>query len=404
MSNHLAIAAVTAVLGELLSEAVDAAVAGAEVLHNRPDQNDPADANVNLYAYGVRRNPDLATLDLPTRRSDGTLITRPCLALDVHYLVTFYGDDALLEPQRLLGATTAALHAHPVLDPAFIRAALATVTAPDGTAYLSGSDLADQVERVRISPLAVDLEQMSKLWSVFFQTAYSLSVAYQASVVFVEALDEVPIRALPVTRRGISAVPFGRPNLERVAPATGPRAPITVGDVLVLTGTGLAAEEVRVRVDGALATPDTVTPTELRVPLSAFPADVLRVGAATAQVVHPVAGLAFGFESNARAFLLQPTLALPAAPADQPTASRIRLDLAPDVQPGQRVTLFLDATPHHFAFPADPPAAAGSRVEVPIVDVPPGTYLARVSVDGADSPLQTDATGVPTGPTVTVPA
>lgn len=35
------------------------------------------------------------------------------------------------------------------------------------------------------------LEEMSKLWSVFFQTPYSLSIGYRASVVSIEA-DERP--------------------------------------------------------------------------------------------------------------------------------------------------------------------------------------------------------------------
>src|SRR5271165_5220408 len=80
-------------------------LSGAAVTTLRPDaQLSVADATgINIFLYQVLPNASLRNCDLPTRRSDGTLVQRPRIALDLNYLFTFYGNDAELEPQRLLG-------------------------------------------------------------------------------------------------------------------------------------------------------------------------------------------------------------------------------------------------------------------------------------------------------------
>lgn len=407
MSHELAIAAVTAVIAELLTTPVDDAVTGARVLHLRPDEGDRAKANVNLYAYGVRRNAALANDDLPTRRANGILVAVPTLALDIHYLLTFYGSDAKLEPQRLLAAAVTALHAWPVLDPKFIRDTIATVTDADNNPYLADSDVADQLERIRITPIALDLEAMSKLWSVFFQTAYSLSVAYQASVVLLQPHGPTPQPALPVTRRSIQAVPFHHPHLAAAVSAAGRLEPITSSDTLVLSGSGLRADHVQVRIGDVVAIPSNPHDDEIRVDLSTLSG--LVAGPTGVQVVHLLAREGggtydFGFESDTQVILLRPTMALPSESDKQPTATRIFLDLTPQVLPRQRVRLFLNQGLQRFVFPALPRTVAATRVEFPISGVPAGTYLMRVSVDGADSPVARDSSQAPIGPTIAVPA
>jgi hypothetical protein len=49
------------------------------------------------------------------------------------------------------------------------------------------------------------------------------------------------------------------------------------------------------------------------------------------------------------------------------------------------------------------PPAPASNVIIPIMDVEAGTYLVRVQVDGAESPLGTDADGVFDSPQLTIP-
>ena len=106
MSNHLAIATVTATLSQIIGTAVSAVVPGADVTTLRPDapQDNNRHTRVNLFLYQVTPNSAWRNADLPSRRPDGTLSQRPQAALDLYYLITFYGDENQLEPQRLLGS------------------------------------------------------------------------------------------------------------------------------------------------------------------------------------------------------------------------------------------------------------------------------------------------------------
>ncbi len=185
MSNFLAIATVTATLQQTLQSAVSAVVSGATVKTQRPQDsgNGAPDPHVNLYLYQVTPNAAWRNVDLPLRNASGRLVDRPQVALDLHYLLSFYGDESKFEPQRLLGSVAQAFHTHPVLTRQTIRK---TVLNPSFK-FLEKSDLADEVELVKFTPMALSLEELSKLWSVFFQTSYALSIAYQGSVVLIES-------------------------------------------------------------------------------------------------------------------------------------------------------------------------------------------------------------------------
>ena len=125
MSNTLAIAAVTSTMRHVLHEALGGAqpgpVGGADVTTYRPAQLSDADtvgnaaSGLNVYLYQVTPNHAWNLTDLPTRHGDGSLARRPVAALDLHYLVTAYGDEEALEPQRLLARAALALASTPVL-------------------------------------------------------------------------------------------------------------------------------------------------------------------------------------------------------------------------------------------------------------------------------------------------
>jgi hypothetical protein len=190
MSNYLAVATVTAVLRDVLQEAAGTAVPGATVTTCRPEavndggQNKPV---VNIFLYGVTPNAALRNADLPTRNADGGLVRYPQAALDLHYLLSFYGAESELVPQRLLGRAISALHAQPLLSPDKIRSVIKVSHKTKGqSGYIGESNLDEQIEPVRFSPLSLNLEELSKLWSVFFQVPYALSVAYEAGVVLIE--------------------------------------------------------------------------------------------------------------------------------------------------------------------------------------------------------------------------
>jgi hypothetical protein len=194
VSNALAVATVSAALGRIIHGAARSAVPGAEFFTGRPAE-DGGPLRVHLYLYQVMPNAALRNDDLPTRGADGVATRRPSAALDLHYLIAFYGDQANLEPERMLGAVVRDLHAHPVLTRDDIAAVIA------GAGPLSASDLADAVERVRFTPLTLGLEELAKLWSIFFQTRHAVSVAYQASVVTIET-DARYRPTFPVLMRG----------------------------------------------------------------------------------------------------------------------------------------------------------------------------------------------------------
>jgi len=210
MSNFLAVAAVTASLSHLLQAAVGVDVPGATVTTVRPNWATAAahPPVVNLFLYAVAPNPALRNQDAPTRRGDGSLLQKPTAALDLHYLLTFYGDEAQLQPQQLLGSAVRTLHSRPILTQALIQAA---ITDPTFVGAVGRSDLASQVERIKVTPVDLSLEGLSKLWSVFFQTPYALSAAYNASAVLIETEDHPPPAHVPVRRPTITVAPFSQP-------------------------------------------------------------------------------------------------------------------------------------------------------------------------------------------------
>jgi hypothetical protein len=405
MSNALAIASVTATLTSILQANVAGDVAGAHVVPSRPDpQAAGRPPGVNVFLYNVSPNGALRNDDLPTRRADGTFVQRPTAALDLHYLLICYGDEAQYEPQRLLGSIVRAMHARPALTGAEIAAA--TGSAPF-TTFSERSDLADQIERVRFTQVGLSLQELSGLWSSFFQTPYVLSIAYTASVVLIES-TQTPFPALPVRERAILVQPFRNPAILSVGAVSGPLDPIESGTVVAIRGQQLAAPQTMVRLGTRLYAPATTSDTEITLPI---PADV-RAGIVSVQIVlqTPLGApstLRTSAESNAAAFVLRPTIALQAV-----TATSITIGVTPPVGAGQRATLILNATDataaSAYAFDILASADAATLV-FPIAGVTAGSYIMRLHVDGAQSVLTVDLTaGSATfdryvGPPVTVP-
>lgn len=194
MSNQLAIAHVTAALGKIAHVAAKNAVPGISLTFGRPDPATTT-SRVNLYLYQVLPNGARRNDELPSRGADGKVSGRPRAALDLHFLLSFHGKPDLFEPERMAGAVARELHTHPILDADRLADGAAS------EASLAGSDLAAAPDRVRISPLHMSLEEVSRLWSILVQTPHVLSMAYEASVVMIDALVSAPA-PLPVLRRG----------------------------------------------------------------------------------------------------------------------------------------------------------------------------------------------------------
>jgi hypothetical protein len=415
MSNFLAVATVTATLRGILQSAVGADVNGATVTAVRPDGagNNLPDVGANLYLYQVAPNAAWRNADLPTRDSDGQLVQRPRTALDLSYLLTFYGNEAELEPQRCLGSIARMLHARPVLTHQKIRDTI------DNTPFLNGSNLDEQVELVKFTPLPLSLEELSKLWSVFFETPYTLSVAYQGTVVLIESGEE-PEAALPVLDRNLYGAPLRQPLIEQVISQVGADRPIVAESAVILRGKRLRGGVTEVRVGGmdpVQPTPEDVSESQIELMLPAG----LRAGVQGVQVIH---SLDIGtpavphriFESNVAAFVLHPIIKKKAngeyeievtnlqGGGNDPRSADLTVKLAPQVGKNQRVMLELlsgETVAHLFA--AAPLAADTDETTFRITGVTAGTYLVRVRVDGAESPLDRDENNQPIAPKVTIP-
>jgi hypothetical protein len=425
MSNALAIATVTETLRQVLAKALPATLSGSQVNVTSlpPDakslQGPPAPEGVNVFLYQVTPNTALRNADLPTRKADGTPLRRPQVALDLHYLLTFYGNDVTLDQQRMLGVTVRQLHAQPVLTRANITSALA------GAPFLAGSDLADQVELVRFTPINFSLEEMSKLWSVFLKTDYVLSLAYMASVVLIETDELPPADALPVLKPLITAVPFSLAVIDAVEPQAFALSSSPME--ITLRGQGLAADNVV-----AFTTPGSTDPifgsiapgsTSDRLVVMLPPG--LRPGVNTVQLTQsapvtspPESSPHVLSQSNAVPFVILPQVVSvgPASPA-----GRLVADIVPVAGPQQKVALVLNQLtgsppggPVALVLPSDPhPSETGTfsfttTFQDPSdptkkVSVPSGAYLARVRVDAAESRLTMSPSGTFDGPQIAIP-
>jgi hypothetical protein len=425
MSNYLAVAAVTSALRQIIDDEVSGLIPGAQVnvTHVRPggETASTPETGVNVFLYGVSSNPQWRNNDLPTRRNDGTLVQRPQAALDLHYLISFYGVDKTLEAQRLLGGVVRALHARPTLT----RQTLQSVIEASEGGWLGGSDMAEALEPVRFTPVPLSLEELSKLWSVLFQTPYALSLAYQASVVLVEA-ETTTSPSLPTRGRNVYVVPFRQVVIGEVMPEEGPRAPIVATSTVTIQGRGLRGDVTHVRIGEELAEPTSVSDGEVVLPLSAIPADRLRAGVRSVQVVHqrlmgtpPTPHL--GDESNVAAIVLRPVIIRkaedPASPevieheieyisGSDPEPPRLRVKVTPEVGTRQRVLLLLNriAPEPGRAYSVAAPSrdTDTNTLEFDVSDVEPGTYLVRIQVDGAESLLLPQDSGPYTHPQVVI--
>jgi hypothetical protein len=406
VSNFLAVATVTATLQKLLSGPVGADVPGATVTMVRPDgtaSGIPA-TGVNIFLYQVTPNGALRNEDVPTRAQDGRVVQRPRIALDLHYLFTFYGRDSQLEPQRLLGSVVRTLHAKPVLTRPQIHNAVA------GFPFLTASDLEHDVELVKFTQLPLSLEELSKLWSVFFQTTYTLSVAYQGTVVLIESAESFS-SPLPVRLHNVYVETFREPFVERVVATAGDDKPIFSASPIRVLGNRLRGHTTRLVIDGGPdIAPTTTADTELTATLPA----ALRAGLHGLQVQHrrlmgtPEADHR-GVESNIAPFILTPRIKQPGGVYQISLANQISetvdgqvvhsadvtLKIDPDVAKDQRVALLLNeiaaTDARTYTFLDEPRALDTDTITVRAVRVKPATYLVRVQVDGADSRL--DVTG-----------
>ena len=397
MSNTAAIAAVTATLTNMIQSAVsaDATVSSGTVTARPPDRARQGAAvnQVNLFLYRTSIDAAWRNQDPPGIRPGE--VGQPPLPLVLSYLITAYGenDDEILA-HRLLGIAMGVLNDRPLLSRAQIASAL---PAP-------GSDLENQVERVRITPDPRPQDEISRMWTTF-GTGYRLSVSYDAAVVLIDSTRPV-VAAPPVLTRGrqdtgpvAAGSPF--PQLQLAVPPNSQPA-AQPGDVLTLTGSYLNAvttvQLTHPLVEQPLTlTPLSITASEVTVQLPdppALPAGVVTVAATfdalMDQTVTPGAG-SVTVTSNAATIALAPKLVSTAqqtAKLSKAGAATLTVKCSPAVQPQQTIALIVGAQLVTLA----PVLAPSDQLTFSLQGFKAGTYLLRLRIDSVDSiPVSTPA-------------
>jgi hypothetical protein len=443
VTSALGLAAVTAVLRDLLTNGlIDNAVADTvgdvTVTALPPDRVKPSDATadksqLNVFLYHVTPNTGWRNVGLPSRGERGERTSNPPLALDLHYLLTAYGAKDF-HAEILLGYGMHVLHETPVLVRDAIRKAL-TPSPVNGNGLpppfesLSTSELADQVEQIKITPEFLGTEEMSKLWSAF-QTHYRPTAAYMASVVLVESRQ--PTRTpLPVRDFDIYAAPFHQPAVRQVVAESGPRDPILADSIVVVRGERLRGAVTRLFVVGEVVTPPAqdIGDTQIKLDLASLPAGALRAGVQGLQVVHEAMlgrppQLHRTVESNVAPFVVRPVfdsnnigvIPVPETPEVAPDTVDVELTaIDPPIGKRQRVVLLLNernapagrpARSYSFrAAPRGDPTEPETvtTIKIRTVGVEAGSYLVRLQVDGAETVVDRDAFGTYATPAATFP-
>jgi hypothetical protein len=390
MSNSLAIATVTATLRNLLTHGLnsDPELADASVSTKPPDLARDSNTNnqLNLFLYRTEPNPAMGNLPLPHQTRPGES-AEPPLALNLHYLLTAYGrdnDDVL--GHRLLGRAMSLLHDHPLLAAGEIEAAL------------EGTDLHQQVERVRITPVPLSTDEMSNLWTTF-QSQYRISVAYQLALVLIESTR--PVKApLPVLARadedqGAYVVGSAAPLLREIrAPNRKPAA--EPGDQLLILGERLDAESATVRFTSTrnetpielAATGDSEQVLQVTLPDADSDAEAPGAwppGIYTVCLVARRSGLP-AWTTNQVPMALAPRLE---SISPQETAAgdvTLQVSCRPQVRAQQRVALLFGDREIGLGSLADPAdATAPSTLTFEVAGAKPGEHVIRLRVDGVDS-------------------
>ena len=393
MSNQLAIAAVTATLRSLLVRGVGIPDVTARPLDNA--RRSATGHQLNLFLYEVLPDAAFVNQDLP-RQIKPNEIGFPALPLTLSYLLTAYSDDEDdTAAHRLLGQAMGVLHDHPLLGAAEIRNATLPIT------EMSGSDLHNQIERVRTTLKPLKFEDMSKLWTTF-QTHYRVSAAYQVSVVLIES-TRPPKTPLPVLKRGeddrgVISQPDTTPPFPVLNSIKLPVRQLSAkpSDVISILGSRLANGTARLQSTRVENPPQPTTTNVSDAELSVTLPNNLAPGFYTiaVELVTPHGTITSNELPVAVAPVITP--ALPLVVARVAGTATITIGSSVDVLLEQRVSLLLGDFEVRRTLPVPPPPLPPSTNSFTfVIETSAGQFpvptsvplLARLRVDGVDSEI-----------------
>lgn len=401
MSRHLIVSAVTAAIGQVVDAAARVAVPGASISFERPDSASTT-PKIFVFMYQALPNAAARNMELPVRYGDGSAKQRPLLPLDLHYLISFVGDDRNLEPQRMLGSVASMFHAYPVIGAEDIRSA----TIPLYPDPLIGDNDDIPVAEIRLTPIKLNLDELSKVWSVFFQTPYVLSIGYQASIALLE--HDVTIRPpLPAQRPSGKSGMLANPVIDRIISQAGEYQPITIDSALLVIGKRLAGEQTLiyfVEADDEIV-PDNIGENSVAVQL---PASVQTIGAQTVRILHRPWDAAPGdtsdeTRSNTASFVIHPKVTTWTL-----TGTTLDVEIAPAVRQEQKVRILLDElntdSPTSYQRSVlDIQVPSTTSLSCDLSEVDAGSYALRVAIDDIESRLDIDEGTQTISPSITLP-
>jgi hypothetical protein len=385
MSNFLAISTVTAAINHLLEE-IQTDIPGVKIYNKPPDviNSEPSSNKLNLFLYHISYNTAYKNKFLPTRNSSGDLISQPKIGLDLHYLVTAYGtDNDDLLSQQILGSAIRTIAENPILTKDIISDAIKSQE------KIQFSDLNTEVQTVKLEPEMLSAEELTKVWSSFFQTNYRLSMAFQASVLLLDTKKQ-PKPTIPVKERLVYVNPIKQPVITKIEPQN---LEYSSNASIHILGKNLQDDETFVFIDEKQVEPSASDISDKKISIK-VPSD-LTAGMKKIKISHP---LMLGLEptehrganeSNLGAFVLSPKITK-IDPQEINRGNNLKIDFEPPIMPNQQVLLLVgDRTfvVEKHQKESNPISDISLKISD---DFPAGTYLVRLRVDGAESHLLID--------------
>ena len=388
MSTPAALATVTATLHHLLSNLAP----GVDITTQSPGIARTANTSdqINIFLYGVHYNPTFRNSPMPgeVKRGENAF---PPLPLVLKYLITAYGaGDDDISGQEVLGQAMSLLHDHPLLGKTDIEG-----ITPD-------SDLQNQIEKVRITPDVLTLDDMSKLWTSFQSAEYSLSTGYEVTVVLIES-NRASSTPLPVLKRGeedrgASVVAAPAPSLTGLR-FVNQKPSAELGDLVSLLGEHLSDDNTIVRLQHPkLNDPIDIQPesslggNEMPFKIPSFTDDAglgskWPAGFYTLSLVTQIPDVPT-LVSNSISMPLSPSIES-IDPVNAPAGSIVfTIECLPQIRGGQKVRLLFSdriISPNLVTTPADPTARTTLTFTVDNALSKATPYVLRLRVDGADS-------------------
>ncbi|MEM9213258.1 MAG: DUF4255 domain-containing protein [Cyanobacteria bacterium P01_F01_bin.150] len=409
MSNYLAIATVTAAFKRMLQAGVSREVPGTQVTTVRPESSSGSGSIsgtcINLFMYSAVPNPAWRNADLRTRRPKVEMTKHGQAGLDLNYILTFYGNEQRLEPQRLLGSAIQTLVDNPVLTSEMIQD-----TINSNLPELAPSTLDEQVQSVKFLPDEMTTDELSRLWSVFFQIPYSLSFTYRATAVLIQGRK--PGKApLPVRGRRFYTSPTSA-ALTKVEVRGALGEPCTLDSYVIIHGRQLTSAGGRIQFGEVSVEPTVATDTQFELDLAALPTETrsrLRAGVqgVCLQLQQPQSspGVTAQVTTNVMPLVLCPVILYGTQDItvdqveeidDQYCSATVTVRVDVVVDPEQSVFLLLNGEADSNGdgttiVRGDRRSQPTHQLTFTLDKVKGGEHLVRVQIGGAESPLEVDS-------------